>query len=52
MISLEQAFSDTESAAALALKAARGLTTQARALERAAKTGNIAAIEREQKRLT
>ena len=52
MISLEQAFSDTENAAGTALKAARGLTTQARALERAAKTGNIAAIKREQKRLT
>ena len=51
MISLEQAFSDTERAAESALRAARGLTTQARALERAAKTGNIAAIEREQKRL-
>lgn len=52
MISLEQAFSDTERAAESALRAARGLTTQARALERAAKTGNIAAIEREQERLT
>ena len=51
MISLEQAFIDTESAAESALRAARGLTTQARALERAAKTGNITAIKREQKRL-
>ena len=47
MISLEQAFSDTERAAAAALKAARGLTTQVRALERAAKAGNITAIKRE-----
>lgn len=52
MISLERAFSETERAAESALKAARGLTTQARALERAAKTGNITAIKREQKRLT
>ncbi len=52
MNSLEQAFSDTERAAESALKAARGLTTQARALERAAKAGNISAIKRAQKRLT
>ena len=51
MISLEQAFSDTEKAAESALKAAKGLGTQARALERAAKSGNIAAIKREQSKL-
>ena len=51
MISLEQAFSDTERAAGSALKAARGLSNQARALERAAKTGNITAIKREQGKL-
>ena len=51
MISLEQAFSDTERAAESALKAARDLGTQARALQRAAKSGNIAAIRREQNRL-
>ena len=52
MISLEQAFSDTEKAAESALKMARGLGLQARALERAAKNGNIAAIKREQSKLT
>ncbi len=52
MNSLEQAFSETERAAESTLRAARGLTTLARALERAAKTGNITAIKREQKRLT
>ena len=49
--SLEQAFSDAERAAASAFKAARGLSSQIRALERAAKTGNITAIRREQGRL-
>ena len=52
MISLEQAFSDTERFAESALKAARGLTNQVRALERAAKAGNISAIKREQGRLS
>ena len=51
MISLEQAFSDTEKAAAAALKMARGLGSQARTLEKAAKSGNIAAIKREQIKL-
>ncbi len=51
MISLEQAFGDTERAAESALRGARRLSTQARALERAAKTGNITAIKREQGKL-
>ncbi|MDE0069110.1 MAG: hypothetical protein OXO48_05310 [Caldilineaceae bacterium] len=51
MNSLERAFGDTERAAEAAFKAARGLSSQVRALERAAKTGNIAAIKREQSRL-
>jgi len=51
VISLEQAFSDTERSAQSALKAARGLTNQVRALERAAKAGNISAIKREHGRL-
>lgn len=46
MVSLEQAFSDTERAAESARKAAQELVRQAQALERAAKSGNIAAIKR------
>jgi len=49
--SLERAFGDTERAAEAAFRAARGLSSQVKALERAAKTGNIAAIKREQSRL-
>ena len=51
MINLEQAFSDTEKTAESARKSATGLATQAKALERAAKSGNIAAIRREQSKL-
>ena len=51
MISLEQAFSDTEKAAEAALKMARGLGSQARTLEKAAKSGNIVTIKREQIKL-
>ncbi len=51
MISIEQAFSDTERAGESARKSATGLATRARALARAAKEGNIAAIRREQGRL-
>ena len=51
MISLEQAFSDTERAAESALRAVKVLGTQARALEKAAKSGNIVAIKREQSKL-
>lgn len=51
MINLEQAFSDAEKTAESARKSATGLATQAKALERAAKSGNIAAIWREQSKL-
>ncbi len=51
MISFEQAFSDTEKAAESARRSAAGLVTRARALERAAKSGNIADIRRAQDRL-
>ena len=45
MLSFEQAFSDTERAAKSARESARRLEAQARALERAAKTGDIARIK-------
>ena len=48
MISFEQAFRDTERAAESAGESARRVGIQARALARAAKTGNIAAIRRAQ----
>ena len=51
MVSFEQAFSDTERAAEATRKAAADLVKQAKALERAAKTGNIATVRRTQDRL-
>ena len=48
MDSFEQAFSDTERAAAATLAAAAALVRQAKALQKAAKEGNIAAIKRQQ----
>lgn len=48
MGSFEQAFSDMERAAALTAKSAADLAKQARALEKAAKDGNIAAAKRAQ----
>ena len=48
MISFEEAFGDTERAADSTLKSATDLTKQARALRKAAQTGNIAAIKRAQ----
>ena len=47
-MNFEQAFSDTERAADSALKSAGAVNTQARALMRAAKTGNISAVKRAQ----
>ena len=46
MISFEQAFSDTEQAADSVSESAKQVGTQARALARAAKTGNLSAIRR------
>ena len=51
MTNFEQAFSDTERAAESASASARQLNNRARALARAAKTGNISAIRREQANL-
>ena len=48
MISFEQAFSDMEKSAASTVKSAADLTRLARALEKAAKDGNIAAAKRAQ----
>ena len=48
MVSFEQAFSDMEKAAASTAKSANDLTKLARALEKAAKDGNIAAAKRAQ----
>ncbi|MCY4437238.1 MAG: hypothetical protein OXE05_07905 [Chloroflexi bacterium] len=45
MDSFEQAFSDTEKAADSALKSANDLTKQVKALQKAAKDGNITAIK-------
>ena len=49
MASFEQAFSDMERAAASTAKSATDLTKLARALEKAAKDGNIAAAKRAQR---
>lgn len=46
MIELEQAFCETEHIAKAVEKAARSVTSQAKALTKAAQTGNIAAIRR------
>ncbi len=46
MDSFEQAFSDTEKAADSALKSASDLTKQVKALQKAAKDGNITAIKK------
>ncbi len=51
MISFEQACSDTEGAAEAAQKSAGSVVSQARALAKAARTGNIADIRRCQGRL-
>lgn len=51
MVSFEQAFSDTELAAESTLKSASSLMTQVRALRKAAREGNIAAVRRSQNRL-
>ncbi len=48
MISFEQAFNDMEKSAASTVKSAAELTRLARALEKAAKDGNIAAAKRAQ----
>ena len=48
MTTFEQAFSDTERAADSALKSAGAVNRHARALMRAAKAGNIAAVKRAQ----
>ena len=48
MTTFEQAFSDTERAADSALKSAGAVNRHARALTRAAKAGNIAAVKRAQ----
>ena len=50
-MNFEQAFSDTERAADSALISARQLSNRARALAKAAKTGNIAAVRRERANL-
>ena len=51
MDTFEQAFSATEKAAELTLRSIAGLTSQLKALQKAAKTGNIAAIKRARDRL-
>ena len=51
MVSFEQAFEDTERAADSTLKSASSLMTQVRALRKAAREGNIAAVRRSQNRL-
>ena len=52
MVSFEQAFSDMERAAASTAKSATDLTRLARALEKAAKDGNIAAAKRAQRNMS
>ena len=52
MVSFEQAFSDMEKAAASTAKSATDLTKLARALEKAAKDGNIAAAKRAQRSMS
>ena len=51
MVSFEQACSDTERAAEAARKSAGSVVSQARALAKAARTGNIASIRRCQEKL-
>ena len=51
MVGIEQAFNDTERAAEAARKSAASVVSQARALAKAAKTGNIAGIKRCQENL-
>ena len=51
MSSFEQVFGATEAAAAAARESANGVVKQARALEKAAQTGNIASIGRAQRNL-
>ena len=51
MISFEQACSDTENVAEEARKSAARVVSQARALGKAAQTGNITAIKRTQDKL-
>ena len=51
MVSFEQACSDTEGSAEAARKSASSLVSQARALAKAARTGNIAGIRRCQEKL-
>ncbi len=51
MIGFEQAFADTESAAASAVKSAADVAKLARGLEKAAKTGNINAVKKMQSEL-
>lgn len=52
MVSFEQAFSDMERSAASTAKSATDLTRLARALEKAAKEGNIAAAKRAQRSMS
>ena len=51
MVGIEQAFNDTERVAEAARKAASSVVSQARALAKAAQTGNIAGIKRCQENL-
>ena len=51
MVGFEQAFSDTERVAESARKAAADVALQARALTKAAQSGNIAGIKRSQEKL-
>ena len=51
VVSLEQAFSDTERAAEAARKSVASVVSQARALVKAAQSGNIAGIKRAQEKL-
>ena len=51
MVGIEQAFNDTERAAEAARKSAASVVSQARALAKAAQTGNIAGIKRCQENL-
>ena len=52
MISFEQACSDTEGIAETTRKSAGGVVSQARALAKAARTGNVAGIRRSQEKLS
>lgn len=51
MVGIEQAFDDTERVAETARKSASNVVSQARALARAAQTGNVAGIKRCQENL-